>query len=395
VLVKTPPHIALPALLARRPIVDRRGRVAGHELDFQSAVGTPEQQTAQVLVVGAGDHELDGLTGGVPAWIKVTREFLLTFDPLPLAPGRVVALLDAGTEVDEALIDRLVRLRAEGHSLALDDFFPSPELERLLPLADHVKLDYAAYGPHGLAAVLERVPRRRVSVLVGNVDSPAQRDACARLDVELVQGFHFELPRAAAADATPPGSLARLRALIALEGAPSFEEVERVVAGDPNLSLRLLRFANSAAVGSRRTLASVREALVLLGSERVRQFVLLVLLSELAGAGRPALVAASVLRGRLCQAIARERGLREDMAFTAGVLSVVDALLDRPMKEVVKTLPITEELRWALMVRTGPLGEALALAVAIERGRAGDEARRFDQLGDALAWSDRAVGGLV
>ena len=64
----------------------------------------------------------------------------------------------------------------------------------------------------------------------------------------------------------------------------------RVIREDPALTVRLMRFANSAAVGARRTFSNVRDALILLGAERVRQFLLLVLLSEL-GAGRPALVA--------------------------------------------------------------------------------------------------------
>ena len=183
---------------------------------------------------------------------------------------------------------------------------------------------------------------------------PSQRDACVRRGVELLQGFFFERPRISEDRSAPAGSVDRLRAVVALRGAPTFEEVEEVVGGDPGLTIRLLRFANSAAVGSRRRFSSVREAMILLGAERVRQFMLLVLLSEL-GEGRPALVSAAIMRGRLCEKLAIALGTADpDTAFTAGVLSTADALLDQPLFEVVKTLPVTEELKLGAARPLGP-----------------------------------------
>ncbi len=314
--------VSAPGLMARQPILGPDGRVAGHELLFD---GDPS----------AADIALSELTGGLPAWLPVSAGFLLANDPLPMAPGTVVLQLDARTEVDTALLQRLTRLRTEGHRLALDDFMPSDEVEPLLRFAEYVKIDLAGYGLAGVRAVLDRLPARRPSVVVTAVEMPSQAASCVRLGADLLQGFFFERPRPEEGRPVPVGSVSRLRALVALRGAPSFEEVERLVAGDPGLTIRLLRFANSAAVASGRRLTSVREALVLLGSERVRQFVLLVLLGEL-GQGRPALVAAAVLRARLAEGIARDLRLADpDLAFTAGILSVADALLDQPLFDVL------------------------------------------------------------
>jgi EAL and modified HD-GYP domain-containing signal transduction protein len=380
--------------MARLPILDRDGRVAGHELVFGNSGDPSDRVAAQAL--GDGEHGLAGLTGGVPAWIRVSRAFLLTFDPLPIAAGSVVLQLERDALVDDELLERLERLRREGHRLALDDFFPSAGVQPLVRHADYVKVDLAGYGPAGLSAVIDRLPESGgPQVVVTNVESPAQAETCLRRGATLLQGQFFARPRRAADRPVPVASIARLQALVALRGTPSFEDVERVVAGDPGLTVRLLRFANSAAVGAGRRLESVREALVLLGSEKVRQFVLLVLLSEL-GEGRPALVASAVLRGRLCEAIARDLQLANPAtAFTAGVLSVVDALLDQKLFDVLRTLPITEELRWALLGRSGPVGAALDMAVRIEEHRHNGAASRFGGLDEAVAWTDRALGGLV
>jgi EAL and modified HD-GYP domain-containing signal transduction protein len=168
-----------------------------------------------------------------------------------------------------------------------------------------------------------------------------------------------------------------------------------VVASDPGLTVRLLRFANSASVSAGRRLGSTREAMVVLGAERVRQFLLVVLVSEL-GAQRPALVAAALLRARLCQTLVRDLQTGDpETAFTAGLLSVADALLDRPMGEVLRALPVSDELYWALLGHGGPLGAALAMAVRIERHGSGDAGPRFERLGEVVDWTDRALAGLA
>ena len=382
-----------PGLLARHPILGADGRIVGYELLF--AGDAEHSDGAAIEAMAAGDVELAALTGGLPAWIRVSADLLLDFDPLPLAPGTVVVQLRPGTEVDHALLERLARLRSEGHRLALDDFLPGDDTDALVHLAEYVKVDLASYGPAGIRAVLDRLPQRRPVLVATNVETPSQAQTCTRLGATLLQGFFFERPRPLPDRPVPVASLSRLRALMALRGAPSFEDVERVVAGDPGLTVRLMRFANSAAVGAGRRLSTVREALVLLGTHRVRQFVLLVLLSEL-GRGRPALVSAAVLRGRLAESLARDLRIADpDTAFTAGVLSVVDALLDQPLFDVLKSMPVTEELRWALLGRSGPVGAVLDMAIRLERNRAGEAPARFERIGEAVAWTDQAVGGLL
>jgi EAL and modified HD-GYP domain-containing signal transduction protein len=374
------------SLLTRRPILDRRGRIHGHELLLRAPSVPPEQAAATALVALGGD---------VPAWIDATRELVLALDPFPAAPGAVVLELDARTAIDDELVARLERLRVEGHAVALDDFLPGTEAERLLPLVDAIKLDLNAYGPAGVSAVLERLPPSRPLVVVYNVASPAQRDAVWRCGGDLVEGWFFELPDPARERPAPVDSVERIRALVGLGAHPTFEEVETVVAGDPGLAIRLLRFANSAAVGSRRRFSSVREAMVLLGSERVRQFLLLVLLSDV-GRGRPALVQAAVLRGRLCERIAADLELADPhAAFTVGLLSIADALLDQRMVDVLRTLPISGALRWAIGGRGGPLGAVLDLAVRIERGLARDRDDRLGPLDEVFRWTDEAMRGLA
>ena len=83
--VSTSSFETVPGLLARLPLLDRDGRIAGHQLVFGNSGDPSDRVAAQAL--GDGEHGLSALTGGLPAWIRVSRAFLLTFDPLPVGPG--------------------------------------------------------------------------------------------------------------------------------------------------------------------------------------------------------------------------------------------------------------------------------------------------------------------
>jgi EAL and modified HD-GYP domain-containing signal transduction protein len=387
------PSSASAGLLARRPILDPDGVVRGYELRLGDPAGLTGERLAAAVAA---------LSWAAPAWVPVSRELLLADGPLPLPPGSVVLQVAAGERLDGQLVMRLRSLRAEGHRVALADVLRRREQPPLGTIADYVTVDLAAQGGAGVRVLLRRVAHGGPKVLVRNVDSPRQRDECVELGVSLLQGFYFERPRpAAVADpeaagaGVASGAVERLHTLLALQDSPAFEDVEAVVASDPGLTVRLLRFANSASVSAGRRLGSIREAMVVLGAERVRQFLLVVLVSEL-GAQRPALVAAALLRARLCQTLVRDLQTGDpETAFTAGLLSVADALLDRPMGEVLRALPVSDELYWALLGHGGPLGAALAMAVRLERHGSGDTGPRFERLGEVVDWTDRALAGLA
>ena len=390
-------------LLARQPILDGGEHVRGHELLFRTATGgppiavDPERATSHVLVAAAGDLDIATLTGGLPAWINVTRAFLLTFDPLPLDPPQFVIELLEGQELDDELIARLRRLRAEGHTIALDDFdpfaaAPGGNAEALLELATYVKLDVRALAD-GFAAASRAAIARGLVVVAEKVETREERDRCAAAGATLFQGYFFEKPRLVVGRPVPTGPLARLQTAVALQTEDDRDAIAATIVTDPGLSVRLLRFANSAAVGGRSKVTSVKDALVLLGARPVRQWALLVLLSEL-GAARPALIAAALLRARVCERLAQEWGAADpDAFFAVGLLSVVDALLDQPIDAVLSTLPLAAPVQDALLHQQGEMGEALELAIAVEHGERLAEAPS-DAPADALVWSDQTLRGL-
>ena len=380
-------------LVARQPILDAAGALRGHELLFRGprrddgTILDGRRATAQVLVATFLDLGVADMAGGVPAWVNVTRDFLLQVDPLPLPADRVVLELLEDCVVDDALLARLDALAAQGFALALDDFVWRADRDPLVDLASYVKLDVRALGVGRLQEECARLRGRGVRVVAEKVETAGERDACLAAGADLLQGFFFAQPEPMPGRVVPSAAIRRLHGAARFSRRLSFEEVERAIMVDPGLSVGVLRLLNTAGRELPHRVSSVRQALVLLGAHAVQQWAFLLALCDVVPT-RGAVLAIGLLRARLCELLARSGGRVEpDAAFAAGMLSVVDGLLGVPMADALRELPLDEELCDALLRRTGPLGSLLARACAAERGEHVDERA----LREALVWTDATL----
>ena len=393
-------------MLARQPIFGAGMEVIGYELLHRPAPypGRPsdsETATSSVILGALADIGLDELVGGHRAYVNFTREFLLAVRPLPLPPERVVIEVVEDQLVDAALLDVLGELRAEGFSIALDDFVYAPELEPLLELAEIVKLDVRALSPDALAEHVARLSGRGLTLLAEKVETRAECDRCRALGFDAFQGYFFTRPALMRAQPIATWRLGALRLAAASEHSVSFEDVERLLRHDAGLAHKLLRYANSAALFTGTRVGSIREALLRLGSRTVLRWATMLALSG--GADRADhLLVTGLVRARLCELLAADGTEADpDRAYTAGLLSVVDGLLDTPMHDVLEQLPLDESLSRALLHRDGPEGRLLKAAAAFERGDFpalaalhADPARFAAHYRAAVVWAERSAGAL-
>lgn len=386
-------------LVARQPIVDAGLRLHGYELLFRGARGEtadPERWTASLIVDGLAELGLRDLVGDALAYINFSRRFLLEVDPLPFEPGRVVLeLTEDSHHTDETLLARLRDLRRRGYRIALDDFAYDPALEPLIALADVVKLDVRADGIERTAEVVERLSAFDVELLAEKVENQAEFDACRRLGFATFQGYFFARPREFSGTSVPAEALSGLGTVAALnDPALTFDELERIVSTDVGLSYKLLRYVNSGFFSLSRRVATVHDALVYLGEDNVRQWATVMTLAG-STSRPPALISLALLRARLCQRAAAARGgVAEHAAFTAGLFSVLDALLDLPMDRALERLPLSAEINSALLGHDGALGHLLGEVVGIEQGSLDilADIGGAEVYAEASAWADGATG---
>jgi c-di-GMP phosphodiesterase len=373
--------------VVRRPITNAASEVVGWEL---VAGGDGVKATAGLLLDVFGDIGLERLAGRHPAWVRIAPEFLLEVGTPPVRPDRVVLQLEAKPVSDEVLA-ALRRLQFSGYTLALEGVD-----DKLLQVCGIVKIAIAGRTDDELRALLTTPLARNLELVATEVATPEELERAKELGFGSFQGDFFAKPDLTRRRRVGTGGIASLRAVAAVTAPDaSFEDLERAITDDVGLSLKLLRYVNSAFFALPRTVESVREALTLLGTATVRRWATVVALVAAADDAPDELVELALQRARMCEVLGGSRELdAADGHFTVGLFSVADALLDSSMEEVLETLPFSDEIRTALLTREGPKGELLNTVVAYERGEfpSDDGADLQGAYGEAVQWAGGAVG---
>lgn len=408
-MLPTRPDAGAPAIhVGRQPVYDRTGDVVGYELLFRAAAGATSATnrgafaTTQVIVAAFTEFGLEQLVGDRPCFVNLTREFLVGELPVPFDYGQTVLEVLETVRVDDEVYAGICDLVERGYTIALDDFVWTEETARLLPLAAFVKIDMLDTD---LETVRDCVRRCReypgISLVAERLETEDQLGLAVELGFDCFQGHILGRPHVVTAHGLSPSKLRRLELLAALMGeAMHVDQVASLVMTDPALSVRLLRATNSAASGLTHPIASIRDAVVLLGPKRIRDWVALMVISDVSQASRDQ-VTVPLIRARMCQTLAECLALSPEAGFTVGLLSGVAELIGRPIVEMTQNLPLTAAVSTALSNGEGRLGQVLATVQAYERADADALAQAPVESGElvrlylaALAWSTDALAAV-
>ena len=363
--------------VARQPIIDRDRQVhayellyRGHRLD-RTCNAPADLAAARVVTDALLAIGLDTLTGGAPAFINFTRRLLIDGAAALLPPEAVVIELLETISVDDQVFAACEDLKAQGYTLALDDFVAGSDAEALLPFADYVKLDVLDPAPDVWQPVARRLRAASKRVVAERVETPEIADLAAAAGCTLFQGFYFCRPSTYDAAALPAGQLTYLNLFAAVNRPDlTIADLETLVKRDVSLTLRVLRSVNSSAFGIAREITSVRHALVMMGVAQVRRWTSIWALAGLNGGRISEVMAMALLRARTCE-IVGEAWAGPDAAgelFLLGLCSMLDAILDRPLEQAVAALPLAPAVRDALLGVRSPMRTVLDAVEAHERG---------------------------
>ena len=262
--------------------------------------------------------------------------------------------------LDERFVHALIELKRQGYRLALDDFeYTRQRRARCSRLVDVVKLDLLALGREGIAREVARLQPYGMTLLAEKVESHEEHAYCAGLGCDLFQGFFFCRPELLHNRGIVANRASMLEVVAALQD-PTVQlgQLERMISRDVGLSFRLLRYINSAFFGLRFEISSIGQALALLGVENLRRWATLTVLASIDGKP-PELTVTALVRARFCELAGEQLpGPRPGELFTLGLFSVIDALMDAPIEEVVEMIPFPADMREALIAPHGREGRA-------------------------------------
>lgn len=367
------------AYLARQPIFDDQRNVFGYELLFRESednrAGLDEEgadrvaATSKVMLNTMMELDLGRLVGDKRAFFNLEHQFLLAGTDLPFSSDHIGIEIVEDVPINDETVNAVSQLAMLGYTIALDDFTWREGIERFLEYADLVKIDTLAHDVMAQIEIIKRLKGYDVKMVAKSVETQAQFEQCRRLGFKYFQGFFLCCPTVMTAKRLPESKINVMRLVSKLQDPKvGPEELESIIRNDVALHYRLLRTVNSAYYGLSVKIKSIQHAIVYLGLPAIRSWARLQVMAGIDD--RPSeLMRLALIRARMCELMTAQMAKEtQDNAFTAGLFSLLDALMDIPMHEVVSLLPLDDDLLDALVEREGPYGRLLQTVISYERG---------------------------
>ncbi len=394
--------------IGRQPIYDKQLNVFAYELLSRSNpkhnaafVGKHNANHATTLVMlnALTEMGLHQLVGQHPAFINLTYDFLISENKIPDLHTQLVLEILEDVEVTDELVHSVKKLSDSGYMIALDDFIYHEKMLPLVKMADIIKIDILQLNEKDLREHVKLLQPYNVKILAEKVETQEEYELCKELGFDYFQGYFFCKPKIIAGQRAPANRLTIINLLAQLQDPNvQIEKLEELISQDLALSYRLLKYINSAAFALQREVDSIHHAIVMLGLNTIRSLANLMQMSKIDDKPHELLVIA-IIRARMCEELgANIDKSMKDSYFTAGLFSVIDALIDSSMQDVVAQLPLSAELKDALLEQKGSIGESLKCCIAIER--ADWENVKFSKLEqatiqkayfNAIIWSNQAM----
>ncbi len=365
--------------VARQPILNVKRQTLGYELLFRDGesnaypahVGS-NRATYRLIVENFLSIGTNSAIDTSRCFINFPQESLIRGLPHVLPKERVVIEILETCQPNDELYEAVKKLSQSGYLMALDDFVYTPEWERFLPFVQIVKLDIMAMGiEEACTLVTQRLAKGvKRKFLAEKVETEAEFKAARKAGFSFFQGYFFSKPELVKQNYLSPEQVIAMELFREVcQSEVDFEKIEKIVSKDVALSYKLLKFVNAMSDRIEVPISSFRQALVYLGQDKLKVFVSLAVASFVSANKPSELYSLSLQRAQFFLLMARENPFNEhrEQAFLIGLFSMLDALLDMSLDELVEQLPLSSAVKLALIKRQGPYGVLINLEECFER----------------------------
>ncbi|WP_045222228.1 EAL and HDOD domain-containing protein [Desulfonatronum thioautotrophicum] len=365
-----------PCYFARHPIFERDMRLWGYHLLYRDdAMAESAQFSDQDKATIQVALEATVFAGGRSA---VKQNLLLEFSASALAHGIPHAMPPQETVIkltptlcrNETLAKSITELRTAGYRLALDG--PLESCRHILDLASFLIVDALTTPAEIFLQEMAAATKTGIPVLVKRIESPEIFESAKDLGAQLFLGFFFQKPEIIASRKLSSMQVVRLKLLKMLDAhADNWDEIANILQNDVSLAYRLLQFINSPFFGVVQPITTVQRAIGYLGSKRAKLWLRMVILTDLCPPEKTSqLPLLSAQRARFLEIVgANRQDVDGDELFLLGLFSLLDAIFDMPMTDLVDYLPLTADLKATLCRRSGRYAPWLDMAIHFEQGQ--------------------------
>jgi c-di-GMP-related signal transduction protein len=363
--------------IARQPIFTQNKRLYAYELlyrgngEWNLSNTEGSRATSSLLSSTFLTEGIEKVTGTKPCFINFTQELLLKNIHSSFPKNRLVIEILEDVEPTTEVVEACEKMVNEGYTLALDDFIYKPKFDPLIRLASIIKVDFKLTPVDTLEKMMYQLSRfDHLKFLAEKVETYEEFEKSLKLGFSYFQGYFFSVPEEIQTKELTSVKINLLRLLAEVsQKKTTIQRLEEIVSADVAITYKLLRFLNSAHFYLLEKVESVSRAITFLGAKRFRRFVMLVLISEIATDKPEELVRLAVVRAKFCELLASNGIFKKhsNELFLLGLFSLIDAMLDKPIKELLEGLPLRDDVITAIVDNTGPYAPVLDAVKNYER----------------------------
>ena len=376
-------------LVGRQPILNSYKETIGYELlyralltDTNAVFKDGNTATSQIFANTLFEMGLEAIVGPQLAFINFTRDFLVKDDLIQLLtairsenfdPRKIILEVLEDITLDNELFQALHKFKKKNFLIALDDVISIDKIAPILGqgLVDLIKIDLLAVNRSDLPELVNSIKQHGILLLAEKVETPQDFSICLELGFDLFQGYFFSKPEIIKNKnkKMDVSRLSLMRSLAAtMDTQTSFHVLDPIISQDVGLSYKLLRLVNSGYYSLADEVKSIQQAIAMIGLQQLRSWMMLLMMATVDDKPHE-LTAVALQRAKMCEMLGKALGERKaESYFLIGLLSVLDAIMDLPMVQVVESLSLTAEITEALIYRKGKLGLALSAVIATEGG---------------------------
>jgi EAL and modified HD-GYP domain-containing signal transduction protein len=381
--------------LTRQPIVDRHHHIFAYELLFRDSDDHADRKTgldhsSRINVIGntlnLGE---DWLLKDKLIFIEADEALLMSDFSALLPADKVVFKLLKTIQPTPALTLRIQELHQLGYRFALGVNVLLPEFKSILPFSSYVKLDVMGLSAERMTSIVGDIKQHPVKLIAGQIEKTSTYKQIEGISFDFFQGYYCAWPEHYATKTINPSQALVLDLMNKVRADADARQIEDTFKRDVALTFKLLRHINSAGFGLSCEVQSIRHAVNILGMKPLYRWLNLLLATASNKPTASALTRIAVTRGRLCELLGRHHMAREDQdnLFITGVFSLLDAIMEMPMKDILDHVALPESISEAILEYSGEYGPILELAVASEDR----EAKQIAKLAESLFLSPEQV----
>ncbi len=309
-------------------------------------------------------------------FVNITKDLFLDTNAISIVPPHQFILeLKGDLVVDDTVVTAAKHYKENGYLISLDNYVCTPENKKritpLIPHLDFVKINVSKNSKEQILENFGECTNKELHLIAEMVESRYEHDLCVAAGFEYFQGYFFQKPETSHSKSLQPNIKAVLEVIKLLEAEPETEEIINAFRAYPDLVINMLQFVNSASIGGRQSIGSIRQAVSYIGRKALKNWLLLFMYSDTkTNRYNEALLESSLFRARNMQLTAQAMESEElaEKAFLVGILSNLDALFDISMQKLLGETLFGDDIKTALLTKEGELGVLLEIAISAEKG---------------------------